>query len=516
VDANTITLTEKTATDSQPEEKPSLMNLLKNKSYRLVFGGQLINLLASLLVGMTLSYLIYDVTKNAALMAMMGIVGALPTILIILFAGVIIDRIDQKKMILITIVLRFIVFTLFLLCFVLKDFLIQEYIMYRPLPYGGNIKVFVSDYTHFIWPMYVALFISNAAGSLYFVTVGTYSKYIINKKDYLIANSFGSTIFQSASIIAPLLAGVLITVSYLYSFIIGACIMSFAVIFSLILVLKGIDTPKVEIEESKGYKNNMKKVFDDIRVGMDTIKSEPKILFITITYVIFNLACTSVGSTYNVILQGEMALSATWLGAISAAMAAIAVIASLIVMKIGKMKRKLILVFIFFSMQSIGLFLFAFNRNPWIMILINVLPFGIVNGLSNIPSNTLRQEKISHDKLGRVMSSVLLFISIANLLGNGIVTAVSNYVKPMYIVLSGAILLTLLTIGSFIVFLSKRSLRCSDYSDTEVVEEVQVEKIVPSVIDQIPSSRIDEFDILTKDTDKRLPFDGSVPSPSLD
>jgi len=114
------------------------------------------------------------------------------------------------------------------------------------------------------------------------------------------------------------------------------------------------------------------------------------------------------------------------------------------------------------------------------------------------------------------MSSVLLFISIANLLGNGIVTAVSNYVKPMYIVLSGAILLTLLTIGSFIVFLSKRSLRCSDYSDTEVVEEEQVEKIVPSVIDQIPSSRIDEFDILTKDTDKRLPFDGSVPSPSLD
>ena len=122
--ANTITLTEKTATDSQPEEKPSLMSLLKNKSYRLVFGGQLINLLASLLVGMTLSYLIYDVTKNAALMAMMGIMGALPTILIILFAGVIIDRIDQKKMILITIGLKFIVFTLFLLCFVLMLFLL--------------------------------------------------------------------------------------------------------------------------------------------------------------------------------------------------------------------------------------------------------------------------------------------------------------------------------------------------------------------------------------------------------
>ncbi len=509
-------MTEKTAIDTQPEEKPSLMSLLKNKSYRLVFGGQMINMLASILVGMTLSFLIYDVTKNAALMAMMGVVGALPIILIIIFAGVIIDRIDQRKMILITIGLKFIVFTLFLLCFALKDYLIQEYIIYRPLLYGGNIKVFVTDYTHFIWPLYIALFVSNASGSLYFVTVGTYSKFIIKKKDYLIANSFGATIFQCASIIAPLLAGFLITTSYLYSFIIGACIMGLAVIFSLILVMKGIETPKVEIEELKGFKNNMEKVFGDIRVGMDAIKSEPKILFITCIYVLLNFVWTSFFGLYNVILQGEMALSATWLGAISAAMAVIAVISSLVVMKIGKIKRKLILVIIFFIMQTIGMFIFAFNRNPWIMITINVIPLGIVSGIANIPSNTLRQEKIPHNKMGRVMSSVLLFISIANLLGNGIVTAVSNYVNPMYIVLSGAILMTILTIGSTIVFLSKRSLRCSDYIETKDVEDNHVEKIVPSEIDQTPSRRIDEIDILTKETEKKLPFDGSVPSPSLD
>ena len=102
------------------------------------------------------------------------------------------------------------------------------------------------------------------------------------------------------------------------------------------------------------------------------------------------------------------------------------------------------------------------------------------------------------------------------MLGNGIVTAVSNYVNPMYIVLSGAILMTILTIGSTIVFLSKRSLRCSDYIETKDVEDNHVEKIVPSEIDQTPSRRIDEIDILTKETEKKLPFDGSVPSPSLD
>ena len=98
-----ISLTDNKEIDSSIEEKPRLIDILRNKSYMMLFGGNILNMIASILAGMTFSYLIYDVTKNAALMSLMGMLGALPTILIILFAGVIIDRIDQRKLILISI-----------------------------------------------------------------------------------------------------------------------------------------------------------------------------------------------------------------------------------------------------------------------------------------------------------------------------------------------------------------------------------------------------------------------------
>ena len=469
-------------------------------------------MIASILAGMTFSYLIFEITNNAALMSLMGVIASLPTILIILFAGVIIDRMDQRKMILISIIIRFVVFAIFLLCFVLKDFLIQEYSYYEPIATGGYIKVHEFNYIHFIWPLYLALFVSNAGGALYGVTVSTYSKYIVKRNDLLVANSFNSTVTQVASVIGPLLAGALINFSYFYSFLISVCIMSLAVIASLFLMLKGIETPKVELENVKGFKKQMNKVFVDIRVGMGAIRNEPKILFLTITYVIFNfITCFINGSSYTAILQGEMELNATWLGAISATMSAIAVISTLVIMKIGKIDRKLILVILFLIMETIGLFIFAFNRNPWIVIFVNVIPFGIVNGMANIPSNTLRQEKIPHEKLGRVMSSVLLFISMANLLGNGLITLVGNKFAPMYMVLTGAILCALLTIVSLVLLLSKSSLRCSDYEGTVISEEKEEEEI-----EILPSNDIKDADLIIEKSKAKYPLDDPAPAVSLD
>ena len=513
---NTISLTDKTEIKSLEEEKPTIVNILRNKSYMLAFGGQILNIIASILAGMTFSYLIYDITGNAALMSLMGIIAAVPTILIILFAGVIVDRIEQRKLILITIGFRLIIFILFLLCFVLRDYLIQEYVIYEQIPYGGSVKVIVSDYTHFIWPMYLALFISNAGASLYWVTLSTYSKFIVKKNDLLIANSFTATVTQIASVIGPILAGVLITFSYLYSFIISVCIMSLAVIVSLFLLLKGVETPKVEIKEVSGFKNHMKKVFVDIREGMNAIKDEPKILFITSVYVIFNFITCMINGPYTVIVQGKMALNATWIGAISATMSAIAVVSSLIVLKIGKINRKLIIVIIFLVLQTFGMFLFAFNRNPWILITVNVIPLGIVNGLANIPSGTLRQEKIPHEKLGRVMSSVLLFINIANLLGNGLVTAISNYVDPKYIVLSGAIMCTFLAIGSAILFFTKRNLRCSDYEDTDIVVLEKKEKKEQSSSSTVTLKGLTEVDMTSNETESKPLLENPVPTLSLE
>ncbi|MHA1187316.1 MAG: MFS transporter, partial [Candidatus Heimdallarchaeota archaeon] len=126
--------------------------------------------------------------------------------------------------------------------------------------------------------------------------------------------------------------------------------------------------------------------------------------------------------------------------------------------------------------EAIGLFLFAFIRNPWIMLFVITIPFGFVNGGANIPSFTLRQEKIPHKKLGRATSFSIMFCSLFNLLGTTIVMLIANRIAASYIVMIGGIICSILFIVSFTTFLTKSKLRCSDYQKDEVKLKKEIVK----------------------------------------
>jgi len=179
--------------------KPSLKDLLKNRSYILVFTGQMLNMIAAMLAGMTFSYLVYETTQNAALMALMGILGSLPTVLIVTFAGVIVDRFDQRKLIFITMIIRALMFASFLVVYLFINQLIIVDVSYVQLTDHVIQRVYSINYIHFIWPLYLLLFMNNMAFTLYNLTVSTYSKFIIDKKNLLVANSFNSTVNQANS-----------------------------------------------------------------------------------------------------------------------------------------------------------------------------------------------------------------------------------------------------------------------------------------------------------------------------
>ncbi|MEA2070408.1 MAG: MFS transporter [Asgard group archaeon] len=462
-------------------EKLSLLELFKNKSYMIVFAGQLTNFIAGILMGMTFSYLIYATTENAALMGLMNIIGILPSILITLFAGVIVDRYDQRKILFAAMIMRCVVFIGFLVTFLMQDNLLIKTITEQPLENGLTQIVHVLDYTNFIWIMYGLLFFSNIGMTFLSLAVSAYSKFIIQKKNLLIANSFNQTIIQFSSIIAPIAAGAIITISYLYSFIIGVVIISLATILAIVLMYKGKIPTKTEREKQENLKAEIKQVFNDLRVGYTATKSEPKIVFALIIYVIFNFATASINGLYTVITQGEMALTPTWLGALQAVMAAIAVLTALIIMKIGKIDRKLIIVLLVVFLEAIGLFLFAFNRNPWILICVNTIPFGFVNGAANIPTQTLRQELFSHEKQGRVFSIAVLFTALANLLGNIIVASISNFVKPTYILLVGGTICVIVSIIGLILFKVKSTLHGSDYQE-ELDQQQATDMDLPTII----------------------------------
>ena len=70
---------------------------LRHRNFRLFFGGQSISLIGTWMTRIATSWLVYRLTKSALLLGTVGFAGQIPTFLLAPLAGVIVDRIDRRK-----------------------------------------------------------------------------------------------------------------------------------------------------------------------------------------------------------------------------------------------------------------------------------------------------------------------------------------------------------------------------------------------------------------------------------
>ena len=70
---------------------------LRHRNFRLFFGGQSISLIGTWMTRVATSWLVYRLTKSAILLGTVGFAGQIPTFLLAPFAGVVVDRLDRRK-----------------------------------------------------------------------------------------------------------------------------------------------------------------------------------------------------------------------------------------------------------------------------------------------------------------------------------------------------------------------------------------------------------------------------------
>jgi MFS family permease len=70
---------------------------LRHRNFRLFFGGQTISLIGTWMTRIATSWLVYRLTKSALLLGTVGFAGQIPTFLLAPLAGVIVDRVDRRK-----------------------------------------------------------------------------------------------------------------------------------------------------------------------------------------------------------------------------------------------------------------------------------------------------------------------------------------------------------------------------------------------------------------------------------
>jgi MFS family permease len=70
---------------------------LRHRNFRLFFGGQSISLIGTWMTRVATSWLVYRLTKSPLLLGTVGFAGQIPTFLLAPLAGVIVDRVDRRK-----------------------------------------------------------------------------------------------------------------------------------------------------------------------------------------------------------------------------------------------------------------------------------------------------------------------------------------------------------------------------------------------------------------------------------
>src|ERR1700749_2597068 len=70
---------------------------LRHRNFRLFFGGQSISLIGTWMTRIATSWLVYRLTKSSLLLGTVSFAGQIPTFLLAPFAGVVVDRIDRRK-----------------------------------------------------------------------------------------------------------------------------------------------------------------------------------------------------------------------------------------------------------------------------------------------------------------------------------------------------------------------------------------------------------------------------------
>jgi MFS family permease len=71
---------------------------LQHRNFRLFFIGQSISLIGTWMTRVATSWLVYRLTGSALLLGVVGFAGQIPTFLLAPFAGVLVDRLDRRKL----------------------------------------------------------------------------------------------------------------------------------------------------------------------------------------------------------------------------------------------------------------------------------------------------------------------------------------------------------------------------------------------------------------------------------
>lgn len=375
-----------------------MKNILKSKNNKLYLLSVITDNLGSSLMSFALPLMVLDITKNGIHLSIISIIETLPILVLGLPAGALTDKLDVKKILIFSDLIRL--------------------ISYLVLSVSFAFQLTVNCMILIIYAVSLVVSVTNTINT---VSEITFVSFLVEKKDFSELNSLVYGIQYAANFALPIIGGIL------YQYISHSLLIVICAIFYLIsLLLEKSISLKTKSTAFTGFtalKSALKTVKTDIKEGLQYTLNLRSVLYPLILAALVNIVSANFDNDSLIILRTQLKLSSQNIGIISAIAAVSALIGTLVVNWLNRhIKFNLLFVLQIFA-GALFRALFALDQNVPTMVLA-IAFVSIIESIINISIITNRQQQVAQKYLGRVTSiykTVLIGVNSLGYLLGGLV-----------------------------------------------------------------------------------------------
>ena len=375
-----------------------MQNILKSNNNKLYLLSVITDNLGSSLMSFALPLMVLDITKNGIHLSIISIIETLPILVLGLPAGALTDKLDVKKILIFSDLIRL--------------------ISYLILSASFAFQLTVNCMILIIYAVSLVVSVTNTINT---VSEITFVSFLVEKKDFSELNSLVYGIQYAANFALPIVGGIL------YQYISHSLLIVICAVFYLIsLLLEKSISLKTKSTAFTGFtalKSALKTVKTDIKEGLQYTLNLRSVLYPLILAALVNIVSANFDNDSLIILRTQLKLSSQNIGIISAITAVSALIGTFVVNWLNRhIKFNLLFILLIFA-GALFRALFALDQNVPTMVLA-IAFVSIIESIINISIITNRQQQVAQKYLGRVTSiykTVLIGVNSLGYLLGGLV-----------------------------------------------------------------------------------------------
>jgi MFS family permease len=383
----------------------AVREVLKLRDFRLLWLAQVVSDFGDSLTTLALLILVNQLTGSTAALATMAIVLAIPQVTFGLIAGVYVDRIDRKRIMIVSDLLRGILVLGFTLV-------------------GSRDQ---------LWLLYLLGFVQATIGTFFTPARGALTPHLVPPAGLLAANSLAQTSRIVFGLLGTAAAGVLIGALGIFwpAFVLDA--LTFFI--SALLVGRIASPSHSRAPDSPG---DVRSIFGQLGVGLKLIVQTRVLLGILVVAGVMMLGLGAVNVLFVPLMINELRVPATWFGALEFAQTAGMVLSGSLVALLAARFKPTGIVCVGAMALGVAIGLIALATSIW-----HVLPMLFVVGAIVTPVQasiaTLSQTSVADEVLGRVGASLNALITTASLISMALAGVLGDLigVRGVFVVAGG-------------------------------------------------------------------------------